>query len=233
MRLRVIIPNSSEEFRVGQVEERRRAGGPGVYVDVICLSHGPESIESSYDEIVAGPYVLEEVQRAEREGYDAVTIDCAADVAIRAVKEVARIPVVSAGEASIIYALALGDRFSVVTVLQETARLIEHNVGAKGLRDRLASVRAINIPVLDLENYERTTRTLLEVSRLAIAEDGADVIVLGCTGMSPVARQMAAELPVPVVDPAVAAIELAKSLVAMGLAHSKTAFLSPRPKRIK
>ncbi|HHY95454.1 MAG TPA: hydrogenase expression protein HupH [Firmicutes bacterium] len=233
MRLRVIIPNSSEEFRVGQVEERRRAAGPGVDVDVICLGHGPESIESSYDETLAGPHVLEEIERAEREGYDAVTIDCAGDVAIRAVKEAARIPVVSAGEASIIYALALGDRFSVVTVLQETARLIEHNVRAKGLGERLASVRAVNIPVLELENHERTSSALLAVARQAIAEDGADVIVLGCTGMSPVARRLAAELPVPVVDPAVAAIELAKGLVGMGLTQSKRAFPSPRPKKVK
>lgn len=215
------------------MEERRKAAGPEVEVDVVCLSHGPESIESAYDDVFAGPYVIEEVRRAEEEGYDAVTIDCAADVAIRAVKEAARIPVVSAGEASLVYALVLGDRFSVITVLEETARAIEHNVGAKGLRDRLASVRAINIPVLNLNNHERTAKALLEISRLAIAEDRADVIVLGCTGMSPLARQMAVELPVPVIDPAVAAIELAKSLVAMGLSHSKRAFPFPRPKAIR
>lgn len=233
MRIRVIIPNTSEEFRDSQREERQQAAGSGVEVDVVCLSRGPESIESSYDEALAAPYVLEEVLRAEKEGYDAVTIDCAGDVAIRAVKEVARIPVVSAGEASRIFALVLGDRFSVLTVLPETVRVIEHNIRAQGIWERLASVRSVNIPVLELEDQERATKALLAAAREAISNEGADVIVLGCTGMSPVARRLAAELPVPVVDPAVAAIELAKSLVNMGLSQSKLSFPAPRSKKIK
>jgi len=57
------------------VEERRRAAGPGVELDVVCLKQGPKSIESAYDIALAGTYILEEVERAEKEGYDAVTIE--------------------------------------------------------------------------------------------------------------------------------------------------------------
>ena len=54
----------------------------------------------------------------------------------------------------------------------------------------------------------------------AIEEDGAHVIVLGCTGMSAAARPLAECVGVPVIDLASCAIKLARSIVEMGLSHS-------------
>ncbi|UCF56671.1 MAG: hypothetical protein JSW15_11465, partial [Deltaproteobacteria bacterium] len=64
-RVKVIIPNSSIEFRDSQIEERKKAAWPENKVEVICLSHGPESIEAAYDEALAAPYIIEEVKTAE------------------------------------------------------------------------------------------------------------------------------------------------------------------------
>jgi len=46
-RIKVIIPNSSIEFRDSQIEERKKAAAPGNEVEVICLAHGPVSIEAA------------------------------------------------------------------------------------------------------------------------------------------------------------------------------------------
>lgn len=233
MKIKIIIPNASEDFLATQVEERRRAAGPGVKVEVVCLKEGPLSLESGFDEALVGPPLLAEALKAEREGYDAIVIDCAADPALSAVREAVNIPVTSAGEAAFLYALGLGDRFSVVTVLKNTARVIEGKIRAYGLEGRMASVRFANIPVLHLHDTARAGAAILAEARRAIEDDGAGVIVLGCTGMSPVAEQLQKQLEVPVVDPAVAALTLAESWVRMGLRHSKRCYPAPPRKEIR
>ncbi|MBS7644760.1 MAG: AroM family protein [Candidatus Bathyarchaeia archaeon] len=233
MRIKVIIPNSSQEFRDEQAEHRRRVAMEGTSVDVVCLPRGPVSLESSTDEAYAAPYILDEVKKAEKEGYDAVTIDCAGDPVLRAAREVSNIPVMSGGEASRLLALALGDRFSVITVLSNTVDVIRSNIIASQLQGRLASVRSAEIPVLELKDQERAKASILREARKAIEEDGADVIVLGCTGMAKLAKEIQEELGVPVVEPATAAIKLAEIFIQMGLSHSKISFKTPPEKEIK
>ncbi len=233
MRIKIIIPNASKEFLATQIDERKAASGVSVEVTTICLEDGPVSLESGVDEaLIAVPLMLE-ARKAEEEGYDAVVIDCAADPAVRAVREYVRIPVVSAGEASFQYVLGLADRFSVVTVLENTARLIEDRLRSYGLMLRVASVRYANVPVLDLTDMSLACDRILAEAREAIDKDGADAIVLGCTGMSPVTKHLQENLEVPVVDPAVAALTLAESLVRMGLAHSAKCYSNPPAKKIE
>ena len=233
MRIKVIIPNASKEFLESQLEERRRAAGPGVEVEVVCLREGPVSLEGAVDEALVGPPLLAEALKAQAEGFDAVVIDCAADPALSAVREAIDVPVVSAGEAAFLYALGLGDRFSVVTVLENTAGVIQEKLKAYGLGSRVASVRYADVPVLALEDTAKAGAAILAEARAAIDEDGAEVIVLGCTGMSPVARFLQENLEVPVVDPAAAALSLAEAWVRMGLRHSRKRYPVPPSKEVK
>jgi allantoin racemase len=69
----------------------------------------------------------------------------------------------------------------------------------------------------------------------AIKEDGAHVLVLGCTGMMGVAKEMEKLLKqdgyeVPVVDPAAASLKFAESLVSMKLKQSRLTYMSPPEK---
>jgi allantoin racemase len=224
MKIRVIIPNSSEPFRAGQEEDRKKAASAGVEVEVVCLQEGPESIESALDEALAGPHIIGEVVRAAQEGCDAVSLDCAMDTVVRAAREAVDIPVVSAGEASHLLALGLARRFSIVTVMDSTAEAIRENLAKTGLDRRAASVRAAHVPVLELADQERAFTAILAQARLALEEDGAQAIVLGCTGMSQVAARLQKELGVPVIDPAEASIQLAEVYVRMGLSGSRAAY---------
>jgi len=85
-----------------------------------------------------------------------------------------------------------------------------------GLWERMASVRAVNVHVLDLDNYKQTLAAVAEEARIAVEDDGAEVIVLGCTVMGPIAGALANKLAVPVVEPGTAAIKLAEALAAPG-----------------
>lgn len=230
--IKVIIPNSSTEFRDSQIEERKKAAAPGSEVEVICLAHGPVSIEAAYDEALAGPYIIEEVKKAETEGFDAVSLDCAMDTVVRASREAVNIPVTSAGESSYLLALGLCSKFSVVTVLRSTADAIKENIRKYGYESRVASVRYADIPVLDLQDENKAFDAILKESKIAIEHEGAEVIVLGCTGMSSLTQRLQESLGVPVIDPAVASLKLAEIYVSMGLTTSKIAYESPSEKKI-
>lgn len=232
MKIKILIPNSSEDFRVSQIEERKRAASPGTEVEVVCLQHGPVSIESAYDEAMAAPYIIEEVKKAESEGFDAVSLDCAMDTVVRAARETVRIPVTSAGEASYLLAMSLCRRFSVVTVLKSTADEIRENIHKYGFDTRVSSVRCADVPVLELNDEEKAFRAILTEAKKAIEIEGAEAIALGCTGMSPLARRLQKELDVPVIDPAVAALKLAEIFVSMGITSSRLAYEAQRDKTI-
>ena len=232
MRIKMIIPNASKDFLSSQIEERRRAARQGVDLDVVGLEEGPLSIESGVDEALIGHALLSEARRAEREGYDAIVIDGATDPGIRAVRELVDIPVTTGLESAFLYSFSLGDRISVVTSVENSARLIKDRLRIYEFQNRVASIRFASVPVLDLHHPERTAEAILKEARLAIDEDGADVIVLGNTGMSTVAEVLRERLEVPVVDPAVAGLTLATSLVHMGLTHSRHCYLPPLEKDV-
>lgn len=227
MRIKIIIPNASKEFLASQIEQRRRAARQGVDLDVVCLGEGPLSIESSVDEALIGRALLVEARRAEREGYDAIVIDAASDPLLRAVREFVDIPVTTALESALLYAFTLGDKISVVASMENAARLIKDRLRVYEFQGRVASIRFASVPVLDVHHPGRTAKAILKEARLAVDEDGADVIVLGNTGMSTEAGVLQEHLEVPVVDPAVAGLMMATSLVHMGLSHSRRCYLPP------
>ncbi len=229
IRIRVVIPNSSEPFKASQEADRKSAAGPGVEVDVVCLKGGPESIESAHDEAQAAPYIIREVIRAQDEGFDAVSLDCAMDTVVRAAREAVLIPVASAGEASHILALGLCRLFSIVTVMESTAEAIWDNLAKTGLACRVASVRVARIPVLELNDQDRAFVAISEQAEIALKRDGAQAIVLGCTGMSQLAGRLQDRLGVPVIDPAVAGLKLAEAYVQMGLTSSRIAYGLVKP----
>jgi allantoin racemase len=101
-----------------------------------------------------------------------------------------------------------------------------------GLQSHLATIRAVSLSVLELDGGANTVNALFTESMSAIAEDKADTIVLGCTGMTEAAAALqskirATNIDAPVVDPLRAATQLAEALVKMKLRHSRISY--PRP----
>jgi allantoin racemase len=232
VKIRVITANASRAIREAKVEHRKRSAGGVAEIDVIGLQRGPVSVETNYEERLASPYLLEEVTRAEREGFDAVVIDCFGDPALRAAREIVDIPVIGAGLVSMLFAMALGDKFSVLTV-SNALRKNEEHVRAYCFQARMASMRSVDIPSIELYRYgPEVQKAVYQEAKKAIDEDGADVIVLGCTALSHAATDLSERLGIPVVDPAGAAIKMAIDLVELGLSHSKVAYPKPPDREI-
>lgn len=199
----------------------------GTGLDAIGFTRGPGHLEYGYYETLVLPDLVHTVMRAEEIGYDAAIIGCFYDLGLHTCREMTRGMVITAPcESSTLLAASLGDRFSIIVGRTKWIPQMRETVSAYGLASRLASFRILNFGVLDYHVDEaRTARRFEEEARKAVEEDGAEVIILGCTASVGFARQLQAEIGVPVIDSGVAAIKHAEHLVELrrsqGLSHSK------------
>ena len=197
---------------------------------------GTHSVESMTDEAYNAPFILEQIVRANKEGYDVIVIDCACDPVLDAAREVSNIPVVGPRNTAFHLALTLGTRFGVVTVQGESLkRCMEHGVRKEGLESFCAGVRYLKMPVLDIaKKPDQAQEEILKESKELIENHGADVIVLGCTALSHEVnlQPIMKDLGVPIIDPWIVAVKSAFMLVESGLSHSKVAYPMPPKKKI-
>ena len=116
--------------------------------------------------------------------------------------------------------------------------MIAAQAAVYGMTAKFASARSVDIPVLELEkDLAATKRALVAAARAAVVEDGADVIIFGCTGMLGCADAVqeglrAHGLDVPVIDPVPTAVNIAAALVRSRLSHSKQAYPQPPDKTV-
>lgn len=232
MRILVINPNTSEEMTSDIGEAACRYARPGTEIETVCPAWGPRSIESHYEDHVAAVAALEVVR--ERAGdFDGVIIACFGDPGLAAAREISPVPVVGIAEAALLTACTVAHRFSIVTVLPHVKPLIEDMVRLHGLEARCASVRTTPLSVLDCERDPASAgREIVKASRLAIEQDGAEAICLGCAGMGPLDKLVQGELGVPVLDGTACAVKLLEGIVEYGLFTSRVAaFKQPGSKQ--
>jgi len=228
MKIKVIIPNSGmDRSTLDQREEMlSKYAWPGTEIFVDCITGGPESIESAYDEVLACPYVTEQAIKAEKAGFDAIIVYCGSDPAVAAAREIVNIPVIGPGKASKMLAFDLGYKFSVLTVLDDCIVRDREAVYEKGFSpERLASVRAIGIPVSNVrDNMEESLHALCEAGRKCM-EDGADCIVLSCLGMAGLGEDLLKRLGISVIKPAFTVIKFTELLVDLYLNFSRKRYI--------
>ena len=202
------------------------------------LDRGPSSIESRFEEALAVPDTVRRAVQAEANGASAIVIDCMGDPGMHACRELVSIPVLGTGQAAMHLANMLGSRFAFITVLDRIRPMVDDLVVTYGLGEKYASFQAVDIPVLDLSrDADALNAALTEKAFVSIESDGADIIVLGCTGFLGCAEAMRASLlsaglDVPVIDPVPATVHLAEALVKAGLSQSKRAYPNPDKKPI-
>ncbi|WP_227028770.1 aspartate/glutamate racemase family protein [Azotobacter chroococcum] len=127
-------------------------------------------------------------------------------------------------------ALALSQRFSIITVLQSTLAMQRGHVLSYGLSESFASIRAVDCNVADLGNLDVVVARTFEQALKAVREDGAQSLLLGCTGFVDVAGRVATLLEetlgsyVPVIDPNQAGFGFLVSLVRMKLRPSRLTY---------
>jgi len=218
----VINPITTDSFNDMTKNYLEKIKSPDVEIEVVNIKDGPSSIETFYDEAFTLPGILKTVNEYKTR-CDAIVINCFADPGINAARELTDIPVVGPAEASMMIALMLGHKFGVISTFRNTGPWVELQARNVGIEQRLAGAVGIDIPVLELgSDLKKTARYLVDAARDLIESKGAEVIILGCTGMAPVARIVTEELEVPVIEPMATAFKVAELIVSLKLTHSKT-----------
>ena len=233
MRILVINPNTTQAMTDEIHRVARSAARPGTEVQTVQPEAGPRSIEGNADEVLAAYHTLDLVAGT-RGKYDAYVIACFGDPALAACREVSSVPVIGIAEASFHMASLVAYKWSVVTVLPRVKPLLEELVRRDGMEMRCASIRCTPLTVLEIEeDIERTKRMMVEEGRQAIAQDGAEAILLGCAGLGPLDKWMQEQLGVPVLDGVACAVKLAEGLHEYGVTTSKVAaYKDPEPKEL-
>lgn len=209
----------------------KKWASPGVDVDIRAVSTGPSSIESLYEEYLCIPEAAREIFRLEKEGYDGAIIGCADDPGLFAMREItSRMVIAGPGESSIHLAAMLGHRFSILAPLDNAVNQLHALAYRAGGESKLASVRSIDLAVLDLaQDRSITVDKIIHEGKEAIEMDRADTLILGCMslGFLDMAKEIQEALNIPVINPCMAALKVAEAMVGSGLTHSKRAFRLP------
>lgn len=231
MKILVINPNTSLEMTEQIERELRKIKRTETILEVARLAKGPLTIESAYDEALAIPELLSLVGKADQENYDALIIACFSDPGLNAAREISHMPVIGIGETSMCIATLLGHKFSIITTLKQRVASKIRYARTLGLESKLASVRSLNIPVIETSlQTEKTKGAILEVAKKAIEEDGAETIILGCAGMVSYSKELERELGAPILDPTSIALKITEAIVDLGMTQSKMGLFAPPPK---
>lgn len=203
-----------------------------VEAEIDWLEDGPTSVECRVDAALCVPPLLDRVRVAAADGVDGIVISCCMDCGVDAARELVDIPVAGPMRSAMTLALTLGQTFSVILPASSGTPIVVEQATATTGRERLASVRSVEMSVAEFSNAARLTEALIEQAELAVEEDGAHVVILGCTGMSGVTvnvRQalQARGVSIPVIDPTVAAVGNVVAQVMLGVRHSVAAYEVP------
>ena len=191
---------------------------------------GSESIECFYDSALAAPYILKLAQQGEKDGFDAIVLDCFLDPALSECRELVRIPVMGACQSSCSLAARMAGRFSVIGILDNADRCIRENIRCYCFERQLASIPVIHMPVVELHNSEEAlVDKAAAAANQAVRQDGARAVIFGCTCMSTAVDGVKRKLQehgidIPVIEPFRAALYDALSCALMGVSQSKYAY---------
>ncbi len=214
MRILYIDPVGADAFDHGLYDALLAAKRPDTSLDLVALPAGrPRHLEyHSYEALIIPDITHIVLQEAPH--YDALVIGCFYDVGLREAREVSgRTPVTAPCQATTSIAATLGNSFSVLVTRSKCIPKMRENIHLYGHGERLASMRALELGVRELQvDHERTKARMLQEGRAAIEQDGAETLILGCTVEYGFYPTMQEELGVPVFDAAVAPLKQAEFL---------------------
>ena len=184
MRILWINPVGSDVFNADVLQILEEAKRKETEVEVVSLPANRPNYLSYYSyEALAIPDVVRITYEAGQQGYDAVVVGCFYDTGLREAREVSGKAVVTAPcQATTDIARYLGNNFSILVAGQKEVPKMTENVRKYGKDYAMASMRPLGLGVLEFQqDIALTQERLMDEAHKAVYEDGAEVIILGCT----------------------------------------------------
>jgi len=198
----VINPNSSARI-TDQIRDAVTASDAAV--SVVTSSAGPPAIESD-DDVVAA--IKPMIKVAEANPAAAYVVACFSDPGLDELRAATDVPAFGIAESAIHSAMELGDRIGIISSVAASLPRHDRYWDKIGVAGRVVADVPLGLGVLELDTEEALVAALAAGRELVAA--GADVVVLGCTGMTHMESRLGQELGIPVIDPCRAAVENAR-----------------------
>lgn len=199
---------------------------PDTQLAMVCPQNSGVELNSALDVVLAAPEIVQLAADGQNAGFDAVVLYCFSDPVIDACREALRIPVIGGAQASCLAALNVCRSFGVI--LADEARLPEkklflHTLGVSP--ERIGQTAAVNLNgISPWADRETTFKKLLACGQKMMRETHTEAIVLGCLSFLGLAEPLSRVLGIPVIDPAIAAVTTAESIVRQRLFTSKVSY---------
>ncbi|MBA7565974.1 Asp/Glu/hydantoin racemase [Candidatus Atribacteria bacterium 1244-E10-H5-B2] len=218
MKILCINPNSSLKITESIKDTCYKYALPDTEVEVKFIKKAPRGIESYLDAVISEKYFLEKFKEW-KEHYDGFIIACHSDIGVDLLRELTTKPVIGIGEASMLFAQPLGYKFSILSLKRKKIPQKEDLVKKYGFENRCASIRSTGLGVI--ATYKEKRKKLIQEGEKAIKEDGAEVLILGCAGMTGLDKEIEKIVRVPVIDGVVSALMMMESLIRYRVSTSK------------
>lgn len=199
---------------------------PDTQLAMVCPQNSGVELNSALDVVLAAPEIVQLAADGQNAGFDAVVLYCFSDPVIDACREALRIPVIGGAQASCLAALNVCRSFGVI--LADEVRLPEKKLFLRTLGvspERIGQIAAVNLNgISPWADRETTFKKLLACGQKMMRETHTEAIVLGCLSFLGLAEPLSRVLGIPVIDPAVAAVTTAESIVRQRLFTSKVSY---------
>lgn len=199
---------------------------PDTQLAMVCPQNSGVELNSALDVVLAAPEIVQLAADGQNAGFDAVILYCFSDPVIDACREALRIPVIGGAQASCLAALNVCRSFGVI--LADETRLPEKKLFLRTLGvspERIGQIAAVNLNgISPWADRETTFKKLLACGQKMMRETHTEAIVLGCLSFLGLAEPLSRVLGIPVIDPAVAAVTTAESIVRQRLFTSKVSY---------
>ncbi|AKM30900.1 hypothetical protein AB870_13460 [Pandoraea faecigallinarum] len=179
------------------------------------LADAPAGIATQRDAERAAVLVANAIERnlQSTDAADAFVLACYSDPGLAAAREITRKPIIGIGQAALGAAAALGERIGVVAITSGSIARHWRAYRAHGFAQKVVGERAIDLSVAESGDEALAVPRIVDTARALIEQDGADVVVLGCAGMTALRARIEDALGVPVVEPCMTAIALASNVL--------------------
>jgi allantoin racemase len=228
----VINPNTSQAM-TAEIEQTAKQVFQAPWNCVVSAAPGgPESLESWSDYHLASIAILPLLEKYP--GADGVVLACFGDPGLFLLKEICAVPVVGIAEASMSMALLLGARFGILAGMRRAVELMDSMVHTYGLDARYAGTVPLNLRVLDFDKDHPGTLRVLEKASLELRSNGAEVLLLGCAGLTTFVDDLQSRVEMPVIDPVEAGCRMLRTICEAGLNTSHVGLYSkPAPQKMQ
>lgn len=229
MKLLIVNPNISQSVTDLIEAEARRVASPDTQITMATASAGVAYIETRFEALL-GAHAVANIAGERLGEYDALLVAAFGDPGLLALKEALDVPVVGMTEAALMTAAQLGQRIGIIAISHRITAWYRETVDGYGMLPRLACIRHLNSPLRDPGTVQEDHAVrLLELSHQAVHEDGADVLILAGAPLAGLARGLAGQLPVPVVDGVSSGVCQAEALVRMQAGRAQAGSLARPP----